>query len=79
MRVSELNEMVTIDTTIQSLLRDLQDLYAKRQQIVETGTTTSTSRRTKAPKKPTVNSLDFDEFDLTLTKSLLPKRRHIFG
>ena len=79
MRVSELTEMVTIDKSIQNLLSDLQDLYLKRQSIVETDSSAKTSRRTKANKAPDINNLDFDEFDLSLAKSLLPKRRRLFN
>lgn len=79
MRVSELNEMVTIDTSIQKLLSDLQDLYAKRQSIIETDAPIKSSRPAKARKTPDINSLDFNDFDLSLATSLLPKRRGLFS
>ena len=81
MRVSELNEIVTIDKSIQSLLSDLQDLYMKRQSIVEVDTPpkSKSTRRAKSTKATSLSSLDFDDFDLSLGTSLLPKRRNLFG
>ena len=81
MRVSELNEIVTIDKSIQSLLSDLQDLYMKRKSIVEVDAPlqSKSTRRAKSTKATSLSSLDFDDFDLSLGTSLLPKRRNLFG
>lgn len=75
MRVVELEEVSTLDQTIQQLLKDLQDLYGKRQAIVEP------KKSGKKPKKNQANEPDLDdialeELDLTLpeTGKSKPKR-----
>ena len=72
MRVSQLNEIVTIDTSIQNLLSDLQDLYVKRQSIVEADKPSKASVEITTPVS--IDEMDLDHFDLSLTSSLLPRR-----
>lgn len=88
MRVADLDEIISVDSKIQSLMNDLQTLYTKRQDLCEQEKTIKNpaSQKRKSSKRPltvrlaSISKAIIDDIDLTLPEPSQPSRRHrLFG
>ena len=78
MRVCDLNELTSIDKSIQNIIKDLQELCQKRQSIIGDEPVEPKVNRAKRKKTPSINSIDLNSFDLTLASAQTTKRRRLF-
>lgn len=76
MRVTDLSEMTAIDSSIQRLLSELQELYSKRQSIVDPKKRKGS--KSKADNDSQIDTVLLDDIDLSLNEQSSFKRFGIF-